>query len=364
MSWALVVICSISLPRDGPGCLENRKGRYLPDIAICIPARNEEAELPALFAALERLEQRGDDRAHVCLLLDDCTDASAALADAYRARSRHRVVVDHAASATNAGRARHRAMRMGMACVAEADGLLLTTDADSRPTPGWLRAMTGALAHADVVSGRIVRRGGRPSPLQDRVEAYYDALFALRRRIDPVTWEASATHHCGGGANLGIRAAAYRALGGFVPLPSGEDARLLDDAARLGLRVRRDAASVVATSDRRKGRAVAGLASALRSLDDADAGTVRVAHPADCAWQYRMHAAVRAAFAGDRLDLAAAALGLTPDHVRGVARDCPNAEAFAMRIVPASPGGERAVTLDHAEAILATLEAELLDIVA
>jgi hypothetical protein len=196
--------------------------------------------------------------------------------------------------------------------------------------------------------------------LQDRIETYYDALFAWRRRIDPVAWEAPATHHCGGGANLGIRADAYRMLGGFLPLASGEDARLLDDASRAGLRVRRDAACVVCTSDRRTGRAVAGLASALRQLDTTDAQTLEVAHPADMAWQYRMHAAARTAYEVGSLDAVAAALGLTLDHVRGVARECPNEEAFAMRIVPIPPGGMRSVPLPMAEAELARLVGERL----
>lgn len=331
------------------------KGKLLLDVAICIPARNEETELPMLLTALECLEVSGGTQVHVCLLLDDCTDGSAAQATTYQARSRHRVIIEQTASSNNAGLARHRAMLMGLAAVTATDGLLLTTDADSVPVSGWLRAMTSALKLADVVVGRIVRRAERPSDLQDRIEAYYDHLFALRRQIDPVPWEATATHHCSGGANLGIRAAAYRHVGGFQPLHSGEDARLLDDASRTGLRVRRDAASVVHTSDRRTGRALAGLASALRHLDTAEAGTVEVTHPADAAWQYRLHAAARLAYIEDRLDMMATALGLTPDHVRGVARDCLNEEAFAMRIVPTAPGGMRCVSLPIAEAELVRL---------
>ena len=83
--------------------------------------------------------------------------------------------------------------------------------------------------------------------------------------------------------------------------------------------------------------------------------TVRVAHPEDAAWQYRMHAVARAAFERARPEAVASALGLTPDHVRGVARDCLNAEAFAMRVVPEPPGGMRGVGLPVAERALAAL---------
>jgi hypothetical protein len=255
---------------------------------------------------------------------------------------------------------------MGVDRLAGRDGLLLTTDADSRPARDWVARVAQALAAADVVAGKIVRHHAAADPGQSRVELYYDRLFAFRRRLDPVPWEAGETHHFGGGANLAMRAAAYSAIGGFRPLTHAEDATLLDDAARAGFRVRRDAGVVVETSSRRLGRAVSGLASALRSLDD---GCVpQVAHPMTMAWQSRAHAAARSTFAtidrtGDR-----AALGrlidLTADHVLGVARDCPNAEAFAMRIVPACPTHRDPVPLGVAEIALAELEAVPLGVAA
>lgn len=330
------------------------KGSKLNEIAICIPLRDEAAELPGLFGSLEALD---GPAVRVCLLLDGCTDRSAALAEEYRARSVHHVsVAETAASAANAGKARRRAMALGLATIG--DGILLTTDADSRPARDWLDRMRAALGHAGIVAGRIVRSGdGGASALQDRIEHYYDALYALRRRIDRVPWEAARTHHFTGGANLGFRTQAYRAVGGFLPLASGEDARIVDDAGRAGIGVRRDAACVVHTSDRRVGRAEGGLAHALRSCDVGDALSTRVAHPADATWQYRLHALARGAHAGEDWASVAAATGLGRDHVRGVARDCPNGEAFAMRVVPAPPGGMRSLTLPQAEAALAALAA-------
>jgi len=292
----------------------------------------------------------------ICLLLDSCTDGSAELADAYATGSSHRVLIaEEDVSTTSAGRARHRAMAMGLDALAGDDGILLTTDADSMPTPSWLEAMVAALERADVVIGKVIRTGCHPHPLQDRIERYYDALHALRRRLDPVPWEAPLTHHQTTGANMGIRASAYQLLGGFSPVASGEDARLVDEASRAGLSVRRDAAGIVHTSDRREGRATGGMAHILHMLDADDVGTVFVAHPKDAAWQYRMHALVRSAHQEDRLDCVGIALGLTHDHVIGVARDCPNPEAFAMRIVPEPPRGMRMVPLAVAEDEIARL---------
>ena len=334
------------------------------DVAICIPVRNEVGCLPLLLDALERQAVDGLSL-RACFLFDGCSDGSEQLVRERAASFSLSLRLaplkggDHA----NAGRARGAAMALGAQSLDSQRGILLTTDADCIPADDWVTRTCAALEQADLVAGRIVRQALPASPAQDRIEAYYDRLYALRRWIDPVPWEAPVTHHCTGGANLGFRAGAYARLGGFLPLPSGEDGRIVDDAGRMGLRIRRDAASVVHTSARRIGRVAGGLADGLRHLDDASR-PILIGHPADAAWQYRCQAEARAAFTSGNPAAAAQMLGLTPDHVIGVARDCPNGEAFAMRIVPAAPGGDRRVTLDHAEAILATLEADRLEIVA
>ena len=248
------------------------------------------------------------------------------------------------------------AMALGLDHLAGRDAALLSTDADSAPAPDWVAASCRALRIADVAVGTLVR--AERHAMQERVEAYYDRLHRYRRLVDPVGWDADHGRHFGGAANLAIRVATYRALGGFAAVPAGEDAALLDDAARAGFRVRRDPAMVVETSSRRHGRAPGGFAAALAELDRA--GLPTVAHPAAAAWQYRAHARARAAFAGLHAEpprhRLGTLLGLTGDHVLGVARDCPNAEAFAMRVVPGAPDGERRVPLAEAEAALADLE--------
>ena len=321
-----------------------------------MPARNEAGVLPQLFVALERLERTGISP-RLCLLLDSCDDASPALVRDYAANASMPVIVEEvAAPDANAGRARHRAMMLGDRSL-NGEGVLLTTDADSTPSRDWLQTIAAGLRQADVVTGKVVRTVTRSNPLLDRLEAYYDALHALRRSLDPVDWEGKATHHYASGANLGLLVASYRSLGGFEPLANGEDGRLVDDAGRAGLRVRRDAACVVHTSDRRLGRVAHGLAGTLRTLDR-DGEAIDVAHPHDAAWQYRGHRIARLAFAKADFTNLAVAVGLTIDHLVGVAGDCPNAESFAMRVVPTPPGGMRRVSLGIAEAELAAITAK------
>lgn len=324
-------------------------------IAICVPARNEAALLPTLFAALERLDRRGVAPT-ICLLLDSCRDDSVAIARDRAGRASLPVVIEQFDQAgANAGRARHAAMRLGIAALG-GEGLLLSTDADSAPAPDWLQAMVAGSRSAEIVTGRVVRTVTRAHAVQDRIEVYYDDLYALRRSLDPVDWEATTAHHHTSSANLGLSVDSYRALGGFLPLSSGEDARLIDDAARAGLRVRRDAASVVHTSDRRIGRVAHGLAGSLLALERGG-DEVEVAHPRDAIWQYLRHADARLAFGTRDFHALAMAIGLPAEHILGVARDCPNAEAFAMRVVPTPPAGMRQVSLAVAEAELSAMSA-------
>ena len=321
---------------------------------VCVPVRNEEALLPGLLDALAG--QSGAPDFALCLLLDNCIDGSTALVAERSSSLPFAVISARAASGSlNAGLARRRAMDLGLSIVAD-DGAILSTDADTTPDPDWLCANLAALEKADVAAGRVVRADGPPCPIQDRVEAYYDQLFAWRRELDPVPWEAPQTHHYTSGASLAFRVGTYRGLGGFEPLPSSEDARLVDNAHRVGLRVRRDAAIRVATSARRDGRAAGGIADHLRQLD-AGLRHVTMVHPADATWRYTRHAAARAAWPDMAAQRSMLARELCCDvgHIDRVAADAGNAEAFAMRVVPEIPGGERTVSLDEAEIALAQL---------
>lgn len=327
-------------------------------IAIAIPVRDEAEQLPALLHALAA--QVGAPAFTLCLHFDNCADDSAGVVAAmaptmpFPIRTGQR----HGGLFPNAGQARREAM--ALAAAGAPGGVVMTTDADGQPAPDWIAANLAGLREADLVAGRIVRGTGPASAARDRVETYLDQLHATRRLIDPVPWEGAPSHHWTSGASLALRAADYLALGGFAPVPHGEDAALGDTAARAGWRVRRDAAVVVRTSARRHGRASHGFAATLAALD---AGHVpMVHHPDDEQWRYRHHAAARRLHGSGRYRDLAAALGLAEREVALVADDCANGEAFAARIVGAPPGGMRLVTLPHAELLLAAATPALEDV--
>lgn len=327
-------------------------------VAIAVPVRNEVERVPRLLDALAA--QAGAAPFTLALFFDNCRDGSEALVASLAGHLPFPIVTDccDAERAPNAGYARRRAM--ALAASVAPDGVLMTTDADSQPAPDWISANLEGLARAQLVAGRILRDGGRAAPLQARLEVYYDRLHALRRRLDPVEWEAAGTHHWTSAASLAVHSAVYRAAGGFPSLVKGEDAAFADAAARLGFALRRDSAARVMTSARRVGRATDGFAAQLATFDGVDRDPV-VSHPMDEAWRYTMQSRARHCHGRAGRERLAEHLRLRIGEVEAVEAECPNGEAFAARIVGAPPGGMRSVTLGHAELLLATLEQDLLE---
>ena len=127
-----------------------------------------------------------------------------------------------------------------------------TTDADSVVPADWLLQMTAS--DADMVLGVV------------RVPAWRHYPAEVARRYLRAYQSKGPGHNHIHGANMGFRADAYWAVGGFRALPSGEDVELVDRFEAEGLRIHRDKNLSVATSDRWNGRAPGGFAKHLREL--------------------------------------------------------------------------------------------------
>ena len=77
------------------------------------------------------------------------------------------------------------------------------------------------------------------------------------------------------GANLGVRASAYRQAGGFPPLRSSEDRALVDQLRRRGFAVMATDSTRVLTSGRTVARAPHGFGAYLRALGVETAAALR-----------------------------------------------------------------------------------------
>jgi len=218
---------------------------------VVVPAHNEEALLPACLAALRRAARTVSTPVHVLVVADTCTDKTAATAQACGAR-----VIS--ISARNVGAARAAGMTELLRLTAPSDPArvwLATTDADTTVPPGWLRRQ---LRYADrgwdVVLGtvEVADWDGHPP----HVPAAFDALYEF----------GAGPHPHVHGANLGLRASAYLAAGGFRPLRTAEDHALLAAATEAGCPVVQASDITVQTSARRQARAPRGFSHLLRTL--------------------------------------------------------------------------------------------------
>lgn len=224
-------------------------------VAVVVPVHDEEELLPRCLAALDaartRLRaERGDAVAVVVVVvLDACTDGSADVAH------RAPVTVLHTEHG-QVGAARAAGVDAALALLGRAGEDLgrvwvASTDADSAVPENWLTEQVALAAQGvDLMIGTV-----RPDP----------------RDLSPAQRAAWSARHVPGranghvhGANLGLRADVYRAVGGYGALPEHEDVLLVEDARTAGARVHATDACWVLTSGRTVGRTPGGYARYLR----------------------------------------------------------------------------------------------------
>ena len=220
-------------------------------VGVVVPAHDEEALLPACLAALDRVAGGIGVPVSVLVVADTCTDGTAAAARACGAQ-----VI--AIGARNVGAARAAGMAELLRLTAGVNPSavwLATTDADTVVPPGWLeRQLRYADQGWDVVLGTVAVADWDGHPAH--VPAAFDALYDF----------GDGPHQHVHGANLGIRASAYLAAGGFRSLRTAEDHALLAAATEAGCSVLQASDIIVQTSARRRARAPLGFSHLLRTL--------------------------------------------------------------------------------------------------
>lgn len=218
-------------------------------VGVVVPAHNEETLLAACLIALRRAARQVAVPVHVLVAADACTDRTAEVAGEGGA-----LVVQ--VGARNVGAARAAGMTQLLKLTGRTDSRsvwLATTDADTVVPPEWLgRQVAYADQGWDVVLGRVTVADWAEHP--PHVPAVYAARYQL---------SASSYVH---GANIGLRASAYQAAGGFRALRTAEDHALLTAVSLAGCSVLRAADIAVQTSARRQARAPRGFSHLLQTL--------------------------------------------------------------------------------------------------
>ena len=220
---------------------------------VVVPAHNEEALLPACLAALRRTAGTLQVPVHLLVVADSCSDRTAAVARTGKAK-----VISLQARAVGAARAAGMRELLRLTSGSDPSAVwLATTDADTVVPPGWLRRQLDyANAGWDVVLGTVTVTDWDGHP--PHVPIAFEERYAF----------GSGPHPHVHGANLGIRASAYLAVGGFRPMRTAEDHALLAAATEAGCPVLQAGDITVETSGRRLARAPRGFSNLLRTLAD------------------------------------------------------------------------------------------------
>ncbi|MET3809915.1 glycosyltransferase [Arthrobacter sp. UYEF3] len=238
-------------------------------VAVVMPAHNEEQHLERALRAVQRAAdglqlQRPGVAVRVVVVLDSCTDRSAAITAGYADADPRISALE--VRLRSAGASRAAGIRAGVlsqprrapgqrATPAPWPGRtwLANTDADSQVPAHWLvRQLEFAEAGADAVLGSV-----EPDPVGMDPEL-------LRRWLDRHPFEENHPHVYG--ANFGVRASAYLAAGGFSKLESHEDRTLVQSLRGLAFTVLATDSMRVLTSGRTHARAPQGFGAYLRAL--------------------------------------------------------------------------------------------------
>lgn len=216
-------------------------------IGVLVPAHNEEALVGDCLRSIQHAARHPaleGEPVEILVALDSCSDGTAAICHALGVRT-------VALEARCVGQARRAAADLLLQSGAR---WLASTDADSRVPPDWLAAQLAC--GADVFCGTV------------RVSDWLD--FAPRVRAAFLAGEHYEDGHPHvHGANFGLRADAYRAVGGFPALAAHEDHGLLHALERHGYAIARHAHPAVTTSARRDARARHGFGDYLLAIEAA-----------------------------------------------------------------------------------------------
>lgn len=255
---------------------------------VVIPARDEAARIAVCVRSFAA------QGVAAMVAANGCTDDTVARAFAAGA-----AVLDLPAHPGGVGEAR----RIGMAAALDRNpggGMIVTADADCRPGPGAAAVLRRALVRADAAFGRVVpdpaefARLPRAVRIHGRLEDRRDALLAeIGAFAEPRVHDPMPRHGQAPGAMMAFRPDAYRAVGGFAPLPCAEDRDIARRLVLAGLRVAHPWDAVVIASCRLAGRAPGGMADTIAARVRSDLAEETARLRRECGRLVRLVSALR-----------------------------------------------------------------------
>lgn len=274
-------------------------------VSVIVPVRNEAHHLTKTLESL-RLQQDNVDQLlnpalyEVLVLVNNCTDASLAVAQSYQKRypefSLHLADIQLPPAKANIGTVRRLLMdeaHRRLLSVGRTDGIIASTDGDTVVDAKWLwHIMTEMERGADAIGGRILTHPDKnPVRLFHLRDVTYRTLVArLEAQLDPVPHDPWPRHFQHFGANLAVTCAMYEKAGRLPQVPYLEDEAFFKALIRVDARIRQSPLVRVTTSARMQGRVAVGFSEQLRCWATmSKTGQCQLAEPAG-AWAVKFAA--------------------------------------------------------------------------
>jgi cellulose synthase/poly-beta-1,6-N-acetylglucosamine synthase-like glycosyltransferase len=209
--------------------LRSRTAVFEPSVAVIVAAKNEEACLPQLLAALHEIEYSPEKTCYV-VVNDGSRDATGKILESWAASHPNARYVE---SADSVGKA--QALNLALRA-APATELVAVYDADQTPRAGSLRILTATFLDPRVAAATGYRRpcnaGGSPVAAYAALEAFVQQLITLagkdRLGLNPTTM----------GSDCAYRRAALHEIGGFRAGALNEDIEISLALVEAGWRTR------------------------------------------------------------------------------------------------------------------------------
>jgi glycosyltransferase involved in cell wall biosynthesis len=233
---------------------------------VVVPARDEEERIGGCLRALAKQAAIAPEAYEVLVVLDGCSDGTAEAVLAI-ASANPRLVVNTVALEPARGVGRARRTGMDLACerllaVGRPDGLIASTDADTRVAADWLAVQLElAAGGAQAIGGWVALAPEEAALLPAGVLAEREARATERlAAVNAASDGPPAEHHHFSGASLALTVRAYRRCAAVGVAAALEDEALERALRGQGVEIVRTRAVHVETSARARGRAPRGLA--------------------------------------------------------------------------------------------------------
>ncbi|WP_282063867.1 glycosyltransferase [Roseobacter litoralis] len=243
-----------------------------PDVVIVIPARNEAARITRCLNAIASQQSCDHLAIAVILVVNNTDDETVRIAHHGKPACLALCTISYDdRRGGNVGLARRLGFEFAFAQAPRCE-TLLTTDADCEVADDWVSTAVSGLRRFDALCGQVqlitLEARALPPVFFERGGIEHDYLqvsMELCHLLAPDPTNPFPHHGQCAGANLAFRASAYGAIGGFHPIPLGEDRDITRRLKLDGYRVRHSEKLLVNASCRLSGRATGGMADAIRT---------------------------------------------------------------------------------------------------